>query len=294
LCIQLRKGTIKIKAFVAKYALHSVTDDFAVIPRIYLFSQDMRIQDLQLELHSVTSLQRSVSSTTSTGVAFSSASSMKPVPEYVVSLPPPVAASTSNFSPPSAPGNLQQNAMTQVHSTEPLKQPTSSIDAKQIAPEKRDIYSSGVAGRAIIPPDQDYHPTYQLQQFLQPTQPQDVPPSDFDTGHNTLLQYQIAGIASPISGQVYSEPTSVEQMPQSGQHVFPGHNVSLQRSGKATLQEQLAEVQKQLQMLSSGQQAQTQPNASHGSQPHIQFNSDTQWGTALAAEESQDALQFFA
>lgn len=264
------------------------------MPRIYFFSQDMRIQDLQLELQSVTSLQRSVSSTTSTGVAFSSASSMKPVPEYVVSLPPPVAASTSNFSPPSAPGNLQQNAMTQVHSTEPLKQPTSSVDAKQIAPEKRDLYSSGLAGRAIIPPDQDYHPTYQLQQFLQPTQPQNVPSSDFDSSRNTLLQYQIAGIASPISGQVYSEPTSVDQMPQSGQQMFPGHNASLQRSGKATLQEQLAEVQKQLQMLSSGHQAHTQPNASHGSLPHIQFNSDTQWGTTLAAEESQDALQFFA
>jgi hypothetical protein len=251
-------------------------------------SQDMRIQELQMELQAVS--QRSATPSSITAVSFPSASSVMSAPEYLASLAPPVAASTTNSSSPSGAGILQQTSSTQVNTIAPLKHSSSGVDMKTMGLEKRELHPAGVAGRAIIHPDQDYHPTYQLQQFLQPNHPHDLRPEVFDSGHSTLLQMQVAGIASPISGQVYSEQSSADQIPQSGQHMLLSHNAEHQRFGKATLQEQLAEVQKQLQMLSSGPQAQVQPYLSQGSQPHIQFNSDTQWGTTSAADD----LQFFA
>jgi hypothetical protein len=252
----------------------------------------MRIQELQMELQAVS--QRSVTPSSITAVSFPSASSVMSASEYLASLPPPVAASTSNSSSPSVAGILQQTSSTQVNTIAPLRQSSTGVDMKTMGPEKKDLHSAGVAGRAVIHPDQDFHPTYQLQQFLQPIHPQDASPEVFDSGHSTLLQMQVAGIASPISGQVYLEQSSADQIPESGQHMLPSHHANHQRFGKASLQEQLAEVQKQLQMLSSGPQAQVQPYLSQGSQPHIQFNSDTQWGTASAVDEAQDNLQFFA
>jgi hypothetical protein len=247
-----------------------------------------------MELHAVTGSRSVPSTITAAPFPGASASSVKAAPEHLAAVAPPVAASTSNTSLPSSSGNLQQVASTQVNAIAILKQSSSGVGATQMGPEKSLLYSAGGAGRAIIPPDQDYHPTYQLQQFMQPAQRQDVPPADFDSDNSTLLQMQIAGITSPVSDQVYQDQSSADQIPQYGQHMLLSHNVDIQRSGKLSLQEQLAEVQKQLQLLSSGHQAQAQPYASQGLQPHVQFNSDTQWGTVSAADNAQENMEFFA
>ncbi len=242
--------------------------------------QDLRIQELQMELLAVPAngLQRSLMSSAPAAVALTSASSAHPAPEHFSPQIPSVVASTSNSSSPAATGNLQKTASTQFKLQPPFQQSSSGSDCKLSPP---------VAGRAIIPPDQHYHPAYQLQQFRQPDQSNNLPPADADPRDTTHLQMQIAGISSPLSGQLYSEEHSADPKPQLGQYDLPSFNSSdsFHRSG-ATLQEQLAEVQKQLQMLSSGPRIEAQP--------HVQFKSDTQWGTAATTFETRDDLQFFA
>jgi hypothetical protein len=247
---------------------------------IFMNFQDLRIQELQMELHAAAAngSQRSLTSSANAAVAFTSASAAQAAPERLSPQIPSVVASTSNSSSPAATGNLQKTASTQFKLQPPLQQSSSGSDSKVSPP---------IAGRAIIPPDQHYHPAYQLQQFRQPELSQNLPPSDADSRNSTLLQMQIAGMASPLSGHLYSEQPSADPKPQLGQYDVPSFNPSssLQRSGP-TLQEQLAEVQKQLQLLSSGPRI--------AAQPHVQFNSDTEWGTAAAADSTRDDLQFFA
>jgi hypothetical protein len=206
-------------------------------------------------------------------------------------LTPSVVASTSNSSSPSENGNVQRSVSTQSSSIAPLKQSSSGGDPKA-APAQSESRLAAVAGRAVIPPDQDYHPAYQLQQFRQPASSKNLP--ELDLQDSTALQLQIAGVASPISGQVYIQPSSADSTHQPGQQALSGQSLSgsLSRSG-ATLQEQLAEVQKQLQMLSSGPRGQAQPPAPQYLPSHVQFNSDTQWGTA-ATDDAKDDFQFFA
>ena len=248
--------------------------------------QDARIQELQMELQVATGLQRSATPSATSAVAFASSSSAHIAPEYLATLTHPLVASTPNSSSPSETSYSQKVASTQVSSIVPLKQSSSGGDAK-VPPAQNELRHASLAGRAIIPPDQDFHPAYQLQQFRQPEQSQNLPPSDADSRNSTLLQMQIAGMASPLSGHLYSEQPSADPKPQLGQYDVPSFNPSssLQRSGP-TLQEQLAEVQKQLQLLSSGPRI--------AAQPHVQFNSDTEWGTAAAADSTRDDLQFFA
>lgn len=247
----------------------------------------MRIHELQLELQAATSLQGSVTSSATSAVAFANTSSAQSA--YLAKLTPSVVASTPNSSSPSETGYLQKSASTQFSSIAPLKQSSSGVDAK-MAPAQGESRHAAVAERAVIPPDQDYHPAYQLQQFRQPAPTKNLP--EFDSQDSTALQLQIAGVASPISGQVYFQPSTADSTHQSGQQILPGQSPSdnLSRSG-ATLQEQLAEVQKQLQLLSSRGQA--QPVAPQYLPSHVQFSSDTQWGIA-ATDEAKDDFQFFA
>ncbi len=242
--------------------------------------QDLRIQELQMQLLAVPAngLQRSLMSSAPAAVALTSASSAQPAPERFSPQISSVVASTSNSSSPAATGNLQKTASTQFKLQPPFQQSSSGSDSNASPP---------VAGRAIIPPDQHYHPAYQLQQFRQPDQSHNLPPADADPHDSTLLQMQIAGIASPLSGQLYSQEHSADPKPQLGQYDLASFNSSdsFHRSG-ATLQEQLAEVQKQLQMLSSGPRIETQP--------HVQFKSDTQWGTAATTFETREDFEFFA
>ena len=247
---------------------------------IFMNFQDLRIQELQMELHAAAAngSQRSLTSSATAAVAFTSASAAQAAPERLSPQIPSVVASTSNSSSPAATGNLQKTASTQFKLQPPFQQSSSGSDSNASPP---------VAGRAIIPPDQHYHPAYQLQQFRQPDQSHNLPPADADPHDSTLLQMQIAGIASPLSGQLYSQEHSADPKPQLGQYDLASFNSSdsFHRSG-ATLQEQLAEVQKQLQLLSSGPRI--------AAQPHVQFNSDTEWGPAAAADTTRDDLQFFA
>ena len=254
--------------------------------------QDARIQELQMELQVATGLQRSATPSATSAVAFASSSSAHIAPEYLATLTHPLVASTPNSSSPSETSYSQKVASTQVSSIAPLKQSSNGGDAK-VPPAQNELRHASLAGRAIIPPDQDFHPAYQLQQFRQPAPTKEIPESD--SHDSEALQLQIAGVASPISGHVYYEQTPADSMHQKlGQQVLPTQNFngSHSRSG-ATLQEQLAEVQKQLQMLSSGSRGQIQPHASQYSQSHVQFSSDTQWGTA-SVDEAKDDLQFFA
>jgi hypothetical protein len=245
-----------------------------------------------MELQLATGLQRSVTPSTASAVAFTNASSSHVAPEYLATLSHPAVASTPNSSSPSEAGHLQKAASTQVSSIAPLKQSFSVGDAKMSLAQSELNYAT-VSGRAIIPTDQDYHPAYQLQQFRHPAPSKEMP--EMDSQDSEALQLQIAGVASPISGHIYFEQSPADSIHQSGQHVVPSQNISgsLSRSG-ATLQEQLAEVQKRLQMLSSGSRGQVQPHASQYLQSHVQFSSDTQWGTASSADEAKDGLQFFA
>jgi hypothetical protein len=247
----------------------------------------MRIQELQLELQ----VARSATPSTTSVVAFAKAGSTSLAPQYLATLTHPVVASTPNSSAPSDSSYLQKSASTQVSSIATLKQSPGGGDA--IVPSTTiEPPHSSLAGRTIIPTDQDYHPAYQLQQFRQPAPSKELP--ETISQDSEALQFQIAGVASPISGHVYYEQSPADSGHQPGQTVLPSQNlgVSLSRSG-ASLQEQLAEVQKQLQLLSSGSRVQVQPNVSQFMQPHVQFSSDTQWGTVLA-DDAKDDLQFFA
>jgi len=218
-----------------------------------------------MELQVATGIQRVLTSTSTAGAPFPSASSAQSAPGNVAMHTPSVIASTPNSSLASASGDLQKTTSTQVDSVALLKQSSSGGDVKS-APVQGTSHSVSLAGRAIIPPDQDYHPAYQLHQYRQPAQLHDQPPPAIhDFPNPALVQSQAAGLASPLSGQVYYQQAPSAQLRPSGQHAIPGYSPSggLTRPG-ASLQEQLAEVQKQLQLLSSAPQAQA-PNSKFSS-----------------------------
>jgi len=270
---------------------------FPLVPLLnvctHLLNQDLRIQELNMELQVATGIQRIVTSSSTAAAPFPSASSAQSAPGYVATPNPSAYASTPNSSTPSVSDDFQKTASTRVESIAPLKQSSSGGDAKS-APVQSTIHTASLAGRAMIPSDQDYHPAYQLHQYRQPAQSKDQYAATHDLPSPALLQSQVAGLTSPLSGQVYSQQAPAAHLRQSGQHAL-GNNptASLPRPG-ASLQEQLAEVQKQLQLLSSAPRVQSQPSAQQYSHQQIQFNADTQWGTASGADEIDEKLQFFA
>jgi hypothetical protein len=255
------------------------------MPSCHRCEQDARIQELQAELKAAAGSQRSV--TASNTSVFAGASTVQSSLENPSTWTPPTLASASKSSSPPGIGYLQNTASSQLHAAVPFHHSSSGDDAK--ANLVQNDFPS--AGRATIPPDQDYHPTYQLQQFRRPAQSQGQPAEDFDLHNSTLLQNQIAGVTSPLSGQMYYQPSSTDHI-HSGVFVLPGQSASGSLLRSSSLQEQLADVQKRLQILSAVPEAQSY--AQQFSQPHVQFNTDDQWGTSSANVEMQENLQFFA
>jgi len=159
-----------------------------------------------------------LTSSANAAVAFTSASAAQAAPERLSPQIPSVVASTSNSSSPAATGNLQKTASTQFKLQPPLQQSSSGSDSRVSPP---------IAGRAIIPPDQHYHPAYQLQQFRQPELSQNLPPSDADSRNSTLLQMQIAGNRQALSqATCILEQPSADPKPQLGQYDVPSFQSS--------------------------------------------------------------------